>query len=80
MATLSSLRRDNFRLMQDLVDSQRIYHDMLQTTLSEQHMYQQLLRLFLPKQPPISEPLTEGSSYTSMFLSFVTLNYLLIIN
>lgn len=63
MTTSSSLRRDNLRLMQDLVDSQRINHDMLQTILSEHQMYRQLLRQLLPRQSSNSEALTEESTF-----------------
>lgn len=43
-AALAALRRDNLRLMQELVDSQRSYQDALKAALSEQQVNRQLVR------------------------------------
>jgi len=42
--TLAALRRENLRLLQELVDSQRSYQDMLRAALSEQQLHLQLVQ------------------------------------
>lgn len=44
------LRRDNLRLMQELVDTQRNYQDTLRATLSEQQMQMHLLQQIVPSR------------------------------
>ena len=49
--TLETLRRDNIRLMHELVDTQRNYQDTLRASLSEQRLQSQLILQLLPLRP-----------------------------
>ena len=50
--TVESLRMDNIRLMQELVDMQRVYHDTLRQTLSD---HQLQLQWFVEKRRNLRE-------------------------
>ena len=56
-----NLRRDNLRLLQELVDSQRMNNDVIRAALSEQQGRQHILRQLL------SPPLEPASSMLNYF-------------
>lgn len=49
------LRRDNLRLMQELVDTQRSYQDTLRATLLEQQTQRRFLQQLAPPRPNQNE-------------------------
>ena len=53
-ATLATLRRENLRLMQDLIDSQRANNNVLRAALTEQHVLRQLMSP-TPPEPILSK-------------------------
>ncbi len=65
--TLETLRRDNLRLMQELVDTQRNYQDTLRATLSEQQLQTQLLQQLLPPRP-VQDQTDQSTFYENFHL------------
>ena len=68
-ATLAALRRENVRLLQELVDSQRNYQDVLRAALTEQQLYRQLIH----HKPPIPDKSATGNSLFELSNVYVQL-------